>query len=68
MRLLGREYKKFPYEIKREITKRNLHFKDLMRLGNQQNLAQGYNDVFGANNDFLNAKKKSAGLLNTPIY
>ena len=38
------------------------------RLGNQQNLAQGYNDVFGANNDFLNTKKKSAGLLNTPIY
>lgn len=38
------------------------------RLGNQQNLAQGYNDVFGANNDFLNTKKKRAGLLNTPIY
>lgn len=38
------------------------------RLGNQNNLAQGYNDVFGANNEFLNTKKKSAGLLNTPIY
>ena len=38
------------------------------RLGNQNNFAQGYNDVFGANNEFLNTKKKSAGLLNTPIY
>ena len=36
------------------------------RLGNQKNLAQGYNDVFGANNDFY--KKKNAGMLNTPIY
>lgn len=38
------------------------------RLGNQNNLAQGYNEAFGANNEFLNTKKKSAGLLNTPIY
>lgn len=37
------------------------------RLGNQQNLAQGYNDVFGANNDFYN-KKRNTGMLNTPIY
>lgn len=51
-----------------DLQKRSYYDWNNTRLGNQNNLAQGYNDVFGANNDFLNTKKKSIGLLNTPIY
>ena len=47
MRLLGREYKKFPYEIKGEITKRNLYFKDLMRLSNRQNTTMQIGGLMG---------------------
>ena len=51
-----------------DLQKRMFYDWNNTRLGNQNNLAQGYNNVFGANNEFLNTKKKSMGLLNTPIY
>jgi CRISPR-associated endoribonuclease Cas6 len=36
MRLLGKEYKKFPYEIKADIIKKDLSFKELIRISNRQ--------------------------------
>lgn len=36
------------------------------RLGNQANLGNAYNDVFGANNDFY--KKQKGGLLGSNLY
>lgn len=36
MKLLGNDYKKFPYEIKGEIVKKDLKFKELTRLSNRQ--------------------------------
>ena len=35
------------------------------RLGNENNLAQGYNDVFGDNNAFF---KKKLGMLDSKLY
>jgi CRISPR/Cas system endoribonuclease Cas6 (RAMP superfamily) len=36
MRLLGKEYKKFPYPIIGEIVSKELHFKELSRYSNRQ--------------------------------
>lgn len=47
MRLLGREYKKFPYEIQGKITQKNLYFKDLTRLSNRQKTTMNLGGIMG---------------------
>ena len=47
MKILGREYKKFPYEIKGEIINKNLHFKELTRLSNRQKTTMNMGGIIG---------------------
>lgn len=47
MKLLGRDYKKFPYEIKGEIINKNLQFKELTRLSNRQKTTMNMGGLIG---------------------
>lgn len=47
MKILGRDYKKFPYEIKGEIINKNLHFKELTRLSNKQKTTMNMGGIIG---------------------
>ena len=47
MKILGREYKKFPYEIKGEIINKDLHFKELTRLSNRQKTTMNMGGIIG---------------------
>jgi len=47
MRLLGRGYKKFPYEIKGEILKKELHYKELTRQSNRQKTTMNLGGLIG---------------------
>ena len=47
MKILGREYKKFPYEIKGEIISKSLQFKELTRLSNRQKTTMNMGGIIG---------------------
>jgi len=47
MKLLDKEYKKFPYPIKGEITKRELNFKELTRYSNRQKTKMMLGGIMG---------------------
>lgn len=47
MKILGRDFKKFPYEIKGEITNKKLHFKELTRLSNRQQTTMNMGGIMG---------------------
>lgn len=47
MRLLDKDYRKFPYAITGEITQRNLYFKDLTRLSNRQKTTMQIGGIMG---------------------
>jgi hypothetical protein len=47
MRLLGREFKKFPYETKGEIVKKELHYKELTRKSNRQKTTMNLGGIIG---------------------
>ena len=47
MKILGRDFKKFPYEIKGEITNKNLQFKELTRLSNRQQTTMNMGGIIG---------------------
>ena len=47
MKILGRDYKKFPYEITGEVINKNLHFKDLTRISNRQKTTMNMGGVIG---------------------
>lgn len=48
MRLLDQGYKKFPYEIKGEITHKDLHYKELTRLSNRQKTTMKLGGIMGS--------------------
>jgi len=47
MQLLGREYRRFPYEIQGEIVKKDLHFKELTRRSNRQKTTMQLGGIVG---------------------
>jgi hypothetical protein len=47
MQLLGRGYKKFPYEIKGEIVRKNIHYKELTRASNRQKTTMNLGGIMG---------------------
>ena len=47
MRILGREYEKFPYQISGEIVERDLYFKELTRLSNRQKTTMNLGGIMG---------------------
>jgi CRISPR-associated endoribonuclease Cas6 len=47
MKLLGKEYKKFPYKIEGEIEKRELRFKELTRMSNRQKTTMNLGGLIG---------------------
>lgn len=47
MRILGREYEKFPYQISGEIVERDLCFKELTRLSNRQKTTMNLGGIMG---------------------
>ena len=47
MKLLGREYKKFPYPIIGEITKKDLQYKELTRQSNRQKTTMNMGGLMG---------------------
>lgn len=47
MKLLGRPYKKFPYEIEGQIVKRSLQFKELTRQSNRQKTTMNMGGLMG---------------------
>lgn len=47
MKLLGRDFKKFPYEIKCEIINKELQYKELTRLSNRQNVTMNMGGIIG---------------------
>ena len=47
MKILGRDFKKFPYEIKGEIINKNLNFKELTRLSNRQKTTMNMGGIIG---------------------
>ena len=57
MKLLGRDYKKFPYEIKGEIINKNLQFKELTRLSNRQKTTMNMGGLI-AEIEFKNLNKE----------
>ena len=48
MKLLRRGYKKFPYEIKGEIVKKDLHYKELTRRSNRQKTTMNLGGIMGS--------------------
>jgi CRISPR-associated endoribonuclease Cas6 len=57
MKILGRDYKKFPYEIKGEIINKNLQFKELTRLSNRQKTTMNMGGIIGEI-EFTNLNKE----------
>jgi len=47
MRLLGKEYRRFPYEIKGESVAKNLHFKELTRQSKRQKTTMKLGGIMG---------------------
>lgn len=47
MRLLNKEFKKFPYEIKGTIVKKNLKYKELTRRSNRQKIVMNLGGIIG---------------------
>ncbi len=47
MKILGREFKKFPYEIKGEIIRKHLKYKELTRMSNRQNTTMNMGGIIG---------------------
>lgn len=47
MQLLGREHKKFPYEISGEVTKKELYYKELTRQSNRQKTTMNLGGIIG---------------------
>jgi len=47
MQLLGNDFKKFPYEIKGDILKKELHYKELTRKSNRQKTTMNLGGIMG---------------------
>lgn len=47
MKLLERDYQRFPYEIKGEIVNKNLNYKELTRLSNRQKTTMNFGGIIG---------------------
>ncbi|QOQ96999.1 CRISPR system precrRNA processing endoribonuclease RAMP protein Cas6 [Helicobacter cinaedi] len=47
VRILGREYEKFPHQISGEIAERDLYFKELTRLSNRQRTTMNLGGIMG---------------------
>ena len=47
MQLLGKDFKRFPYEIKGEIVKKELHYKELTRKSNRQKTTMNLGGMMG---------------------
>lgn len=57
MKILGRDFKKFPYEIKGEIVGKDLKYKELTRMSNRQNITMNMGGIIG-NIEFKNLSKE----------
>lgn len=62
MKILGRDYKKFPYAIHGEIISKNLQFKELTRLSNRQKTTMNMGGIIGEI-EFRNLNKESYEVL-----
>jgi CRISPR-associated endoribonuclease Cas6 len=62
MKLLNRDYKKFPYEIQGEIIRKNLKYKELTRLSSRQKTTMNMGGIVGEI-EFKNLNKESYEVL-----